>query len=121
MTEITPNRFTSNMKTYGSSLAMFLLFIAGIVILYKTLHQTNTQDIYAQLRALPASKILLSLLFTLLGYAALVGYDWSALKYVGKKFMRIVQQVVKSAKIKCNEIKWDIDPISEIFSLELCR
>jgi len=80
-----PHRFTSNIKTYGSSLAMFLLFIAGIVILYKTLHQTNTQDIYANMRALPAGKILLSALFTLLGYAALVGYDWSALKYVGKK------------------------------------
>ncbi|MFT6927643.1 MAG: phosphatidylglycerol lysyltransferase [Psychromonas sp.] len=85
MTEITPNRFASNIKTYGSSLAIFVLFIAGIVILYKTLHQTNTHDIYAQLRALPASKILLSTLFTLLGYTALVGYDWSALKYVGKK------------------------------------
>jgi len=42
-------------------------------------------------------------------------------KYVGKKFMRIVQQVVKSTKIKCNQIQWDIDPISEFFSLELCR
>ena len=41
-------------------------------------------------------------------------------KYIGKKFMRIVQQVVKSSKIKCNQIKWDIDPISEFFSLELC-
>jgi transposase-like protein len=41
-------------------------------------------------------------------------------KYVGKKFMRIVQQVVHSAKIKCNEIKWDLDPISEFFALELC-
>ena len=42
-------------------------------------------------------------------------------KYIGKKFMRIVEQVVKSAKIKCNQIQWDIDPISEFFSLELCR
>jgi len=40
--------------------------------------------------------------------------------FVCKKFMRIVQQVVKSSKIKCNQIKWDIDPISELFSLELC-
>lgn len=38
---------------------------------------------------------------------------------IGKKFMRIVQQVVESAKIKCKEIKWDLDPISEHFSLEL--
>ena len=40
-------------------------------------------------------------------------------KYIGKKFMRIVQQVVRSAKIKCEEIKWDLDPISQHFALEL--
>jgi hypothetical protein len=30
--------------------------------------------------------------------------------------MRIVQQVVKSAKVTYEEIKWDIDPISEYFA-----
>jgi hypothetical protein len=36
-------------------------------------------------------------------------------KSIGKKFMRIVQQVMKSVKVTYNEIKWDIDPISEYF------
>lgn len=40
-------------------------------------------------------------------------------KYIGKKFMRIVEQVVKSSKIKWDEIKWDLDPISYFFSLGL--
>jgi len=40
-------------------------------------------------------------------------------KYIGKKFMRIVQQVVKSSKIKWDQIKLDLDPISEFLSLEL--
>jgi transposase-like protein len=40
-------------------------------------------------------------------------------KYIGKKFMRIVQQVIKSSKIKWDQIKWDLDPISEFLSLEL--
>ncbi len=40
-------------------------------------------------------------------------------KYIGKKFMRIVQQVVKSPKIKWDQIKLDLDPISEFLSLEL--
>jgi len=35
---------------------------------------------------------------------------------IGKKFMRIVQQVVKSVKVTYDEIKWDIDPISEYFA-----
>ncbi len=37
-------------------------------------------------------------------------------KSIGKKFMRIVQQAVKSAKVTYEEIKWDIDPISEYFA-----
>ncbi len=37
-------------------------------------------------------------------------------KNIGKKFMRIVQQVVKSTKITNSEIKWDLDPISEFFA-----
>ena len=36
-------------------------------------------------------------------------------KNIGKKFMRIVQQVVNSAKITYEEIKWDMDPLSEYF------
>jgi len=37
-------------------------------------------------------------------------------KHVGKKFMRIVQQVIKSTKIKCCDIKWNLDPISEYYA-----
>lgn len=37
-------------------------------------------------------------------------------KSIGKKFMRIVQQAVKSAKVTYSEIPWDIDPISEYFA-----
>ena len=37
-------------------------------------------------------------------------------KSIGKKFVRIVQQAVKSAKVTYSEITWDIDPISEYFA-----
>jgi len=36
-------------------------------------------------------------------------------KSIGKKFMRIVQQAVKSTKVTYDKIKWDMDPISEYF------
>ena len=36
-------------------------------------------------------------------------------KNIGKKFMRIVQQVVRSAKIPWKKIQWDMDPLSEHF------
>ena len=37
-------------------------------------------------------------------------------KSIGKKFMRMVQQVVKSAKVTYSEIMWDLNPISEYFA-----
>ena len=37
-------------------------------------------------------------------------------KSIGKKFMRIVQQALNSLKVTHDEIKWDIDPISEYFA-----
>jgi len=37
-------------------------------------------------------------------------------KSIGKKFMRMVQQVVVSTKINYSEIKWDLDPISEYYA-----
>jgi hypothetical protein len=37
-------------------------------------------------------------------------------KSIGKKFMRIVQQVTKSSKITYSEIGWDLNPISEYFA-----
>jgi len=37
-------------------------------------------------------------------------------KSVGKIFMRIVQQAIKSVKITTNEIQWDLDPISEYYA-----
>ena len=40
-------------------------------------------------------------------------------KFVGKKLMRIVQQVMQSAKIKCEEIEWDLNPISYNFALAM--
>ena len=38
-------------------------------------------------------------------------------KSIGKKFMRIVQQVIISCKIRKKDIQFDLDPISEYFSL----
>jgi hypothetical protein len=37
-------------------------------------------------------------------------------KSIGKIFMRIVQQVARSTKIVCDNIKWDMDPLSEHFA-----
>jgi hypothetical protein len=36
-------------------------------------------------------------------------------KSIGKKFIRIVQQVLKTPRITWAEIPWDLDPLSEYF------
>ena len=36
-------------------------------------------------------------------------------KSIGKKFMRMVQQVVNSVKVTNSEICWDLDPVSEYY------
>jgi hypothetical protein len=41
-------------------------------------------------------------------------------KSIGKKFMRIVQQVLKSPNIRKKDIQFDLDPLSECFSLGFC-
>jgi hypothetical protein len=42
-----------------------------------------------------------------------------SLSNLGKIFTHIVQQVVKSSKIKWDKIEWDLEPISDFLSLEL--
>ena len=61
------------------------LFTLGAYALYRLLQPVNFKDVMAQVRDTPWHIIALSLLATFTGYAALIGYDWSALRYLGKK------------------------------------
>lgn len=67
------------------------LFIAGISALYRILAPIHLHDVLAQARAMPTARLLAALAATFAGYVALIGYDWSALRYLGKKIpFRIV-------------------------------
>lgn len=79
------NFLFSWLKTNGSNLVIFALFVVGIMVFYRQIQHINPHDLLAQLKALPVSKFILAFIFTLGGYLALVGYDWSALRYIGKK------------------------------------
>jgi len=61
------------------------LFALGAFALYHLLKPVNFKDVMAQVRGTPWHIIALSLLAMFTGYAALIGYDWSALRYIGKK------------------------------------
>jgi len=61
-----------------------LLFAAGIYALYRLLAPVNLREVMDQVRATPPTTLVVAILCTFGGYAALVGYDWSALRYLGK-------------------------------------
>ncbi|WP_420005971.1 bifunctional lysylphosphatidylglycerol flippase/synthetase MprF [Arenibacterium sp. LLYu02] len=61
------------------------LFAAGAWALYHLLAPVNLRDVMKQVRTTPYSVIALALLTTSLSYATLIGYDWSALRYIKKE------------------------------------
>lgn len=61
------------------------LFAGGAWALYHLLKPVSLHDVIAQVRAMPWHIIAAALLCTAGGYAALVGYDWSALRNLDKK------------------------------------
>ncbi|MFN3646059.1 MAG: bifunctional lysylphosphatidylglycerol flippase/synthetase MprF [Gemmobacter sp.] len=66
---------------YGLAAGLFPL---GLYALYRLLAPVNLADVMAQIRATPWTTMALALLATLGGYLSLAGYDWSALRYIGK-------------------------------------
>lgn len=60
------------------------LFAAGLFALHKLLAQVDLREVMAQVRGTPTTTLLLAFASTLGAYAALIGYDWSALRYIRK-------------------------------------
>ncbi len=73
------------LRQHGSNLLMLVLFAVGIVVLYRLLHKVDIHQVRLQIHALAWSQIGLAAMTTAAGYLALVGYDWSALRYIRKK------------------------------------
>ena len=73
------------LKPQLSNVIVFTLFVAGIVIFYKQIAHINLHDLISHMKTIPTRQFLLASLFTMGGYIALIGYDWSALRYIGKK------------------------------------
>ncbi|WP_330646848.1 bifunctional lysylphosphatidylglycerol flippase/synthetase MprF (plasmid) [Thioclava litoralis] len=61
------------------------LFAAGGYALYHLLKGVHLRDVMTLVRATPVTTLFAALLCTAGGYAALVGYDWSALRYIGQR------------------------------------
>ncbi len=67
------------------------LFALGVYALARMLHPVRAADVIANVRATPWSHLAAAFLATVVGYLALIGYDWTGLRYLGKRVpMRIV-------------------------------
>jgi len=71
-------------RRHAPILVTLLLFVAGAYALNRLLAPLNAADLLATLRATPGTSIAGAIAATAIGYAALVGYDWSALRFIGK-------------------------------------
>ena len=60
------------------------LFTMGLYAVLHLLADVKLSDVIAQVRSTPVLILVLAHLTTLAGYLFLVGYDWSALRYIGK-------------------------------------
>lgn len=60
------------------------LFALGIYALYHLLAEVDADDVFAQVQATPYLTLAAALAATAAGYTALIGYDWSAMRYLGK-------------------------------------
>lgn len=61
-----------------------LLFALGVAALHRLLRSVDPADIAAQVRATPVSTLAAALAATTVGYAALILYDWFALRFIGR-------------------------------------
>lgn len=80
----TGNRLRALLRQHGPLILTGLLFIAGVYALYHLLAPLDMRVVLAQLQATPPHLIAGALAATAAGYVALIGYDWSALRYIGK-------------------------------------
>ncbi len=60
------------------------LFVLAIVAIYNMLGEIRPEQLWRELAAMPPASLLLSVLFMALSYVFMVGYDASALRYIGK-------------------------------------
>lgn len=73
------------LRKKGPAVVAVLLFAAGLFALHRLLGETHLPEILQRIRSIPNRWLVLAMGSTILGYGALAGYDWSALRYVGRK------------------------------------
>lgn len=61
------------------------MFAIAIWVLHSALRRYHLADLHAELAEVSTHRLVMAVLFTFASFAALVGYEWSALGLIGKK------------------------------------
>ena len=83
--QVTPRAPTHWALKWLSPLIGVALFAAAVLVLQNELEKVSYAEVQQSLRGLPASALLLSILFTAANYAILCCFDLLAFRYVGRR------------------------------------
>lgn len=83
--QVKPGTGLSRALRWVSPLVGLALFAAAVWVLNRSLQEVSYREVRAAIHGLPASALLLSVLFTAGNYAVLCGFDLLAFRYVGKR------------------------------------
>ncbi|PZQ49701.1 MAG: bifunctional lysylphosphatidylglycerol flippase/synthetase MprF [Rhodovulum sulfidophilum] len=73
------------LRKHAAVLVTLALFAAGLYALHRLLAPLDFRDVLQSIHATPTHIYLTAIAATAVGYAALVGYDWTAARYIGKE------------------------------------
>lgn len=85
MDEQPHRQFADWMPHLLGTVAGLLLFIAALWVLHRETAGIGFSDVVLHLRALRWDALLTAAMFTIASYAALTGYDWLALRHIGRR------------------------------------
>ncbi len=75
----------ARLKRFGPPGAAALVFALTLFAIDRLLGHLNYHVVMADLRTLPSSAMALAIVFTAGSFLCLTGYDWSAVRYIGKR------------------------------------
>ena len=64
---------------------VLLVFALALVAIQHMLATVTYADVVAEFKSISPAVVLLAMATTALGYLSMVGYDWTALNFIGKK------------------------------------
>jgi phosphatidylglycerol lysyltransferase len=84
MTRVWSHRVRPKLERLGMPLLSAVLFVAACSAIYEIMQEVDYGRLIDELTGLSAEQLGLAVLLTALSYTVLIGYDWSALRYIGQ-------------------------------------